>query len=173
MKFLISIALITLVTLGTLSAQQESSPAAMPTKAAEPWQVVTVNKVSLEGTLSGGSKFEVNVESSKPKTLEANYVGAAGQPAAAVSEITVKLGGEKISFPKQAFGDLANAKLQTVSVTSQPSGEVRLRFSGGEAPGTYEVEFFIQGNRLTKRSLSSFEAATGGKHEVVKTTTFD
>jgi hypothetical protein len=162
-----------LVVVGALVAQEASSPSAGQTKTADLWQVVTVNKVSLEGTLKTGTKFEVNIESDKPKP-EGNYLGAAaGAVGSAVSEITVKLGGEKISFPKTAFGDLANAKLQTVSLTSQPSGEVRLRFGGGDAPATYEVEYFIVANKLAKRSISYFEPIAGGaRHEVIKTTSF-
>ena len=158
---------------GALTAQEASSPSAVQTKTLELWQVVTVNKVSLEGTLKGGSKFEVNIESDKPKP-EGNYLGAAaGAAVSAVSEITVKVGGEKISFPKAAFDDLANARLQTVSLTSQPSSEVRLRFTGGDAPTTYEVAYFIVANKLAKRSISYFEPTAGGtKHEVIKTTTF-
>lgn len=173
MKHLISIFLMTLIAVGTLTGQDASSPSTPQTKALDLWQVVTVNKVSLEGTLKTGIKFEVNIESDKPKA-EGNYFGAAaGAAASAVSEITVKVGGDKISFPKPAFNDLANAKLQTVSLTSQPSGEVRLRFTGGEAPTTYEVEYFIASNRLAKRSISYFEATAGGtKHEVIKSTTF-
>jgi hypothetical protein len=163
----------TLGALATLAAQETSSPSAVQIKTADLWQVVTVDKVSLEGTLKTGTKFEVNIESDKPKP-EQNYLGAAaGAAVSAVSEITVKMGGEKISFPKAAFVDLANAKLQTVSLTSQPSGEVRLRFTGGDAPTTYEAAYFIVANRLAKRSISYFEPTAGGtKHEVIKTTTF-
>jgi hypothetical protein len=170
---LIPVNLLIFCAVGALVAQNASSPNAVQTKTADLWQVVTVNKVSLEGTLKTGTKFEVNIESDKPKP-EQNYLGAAGGAAvSAVSEITVKVDAEKISFPKAAFGDLANAKLQTVSLTSQPSGEVRLRFTGGDAPTTYEVAYFIVANKLAKRSISYFEATAGGtKHEVIKTTTF-
>jgi hypothetical protein len=141
--------------------------------AAEPWQVVTVNEVSLAGTLKGGTEFEVHIEAKKPKASRGDYFGAAGQPGSAVADITVKLGGDKISFPKQGFEDLASPLLQTVSLTSQPSGDVKLRFSGGAGSSTYEVEYFIQSNRLAKRSVKYFEAnAAGEKRPVEKTTTF-
>jgi hypothetical protein len=141
--------------------------------AAEPWQVVRVNKISLEGTLKEGTDFEVRVESKKAKESSGNYFGATDQPASVVSEITVKLSGDKISFPKEAFGDLANALLQTLSITSQPSGEVRLRFSGGEGATGYEAEYFIESKRLVKRTVSYFEnSGAGEKSRVVKTTNF-
>ena len=147
--------------------------AALATHAAEPWQVVTVTKVSLEGTLKEGTEFEVRIESKKPKELSGSYFGATDQPGSVVSEITVKLGGETISFPKQAFSDLANALLQTVSITSNPSGEARLRFTGGTGSTSYEAEYFIEPKRLAKRVISYFEATTGGeKSRVLKTTTF-
>jgi len=143
------------------------------TSAAESWQVVTVNKVSLEGTLKEGTEFEVRIESTKPKEPSGNYFGTVDRPRSVLSEITVKLGGKKISFPKQAFSDLANALLQTVSTTSQPSGELKLRFTGGDGPTSYEAEYFIESNRLVKRTISYFEVATGSeKNRVVKTTTF-
>ncbi len=147
--------------------------ATLVTNAAEPWQVVTVWKVSLEGTLKEGTEFEVRIESKKPKELSGSYFGTTDQPGSVVSEMTVKLGGEEISIPKQAFSDLANAKLQTVSMTSSPSGEVRLRFTGGDGSTSYEAEYFIEPKRLVKRVISYFEATTGGeKGRVVKTTTF-
>jgi hypothetical protein len=139
----------------------------------EPWQVVAINSVSLQGTLKQGTPFEVTIEAKKPKVLQGNYFGAVDQPTSVVAEMTQKLGGEKISFPKQAFQDLANASLQTVSITSRSSGEVKLRFTGGDEPNRYEAEYFIESNRLVKRLLSYFESTADGKKEVVvKTTTF-
>ncbi len=173
MKFLIPLCLATFFALGRLAAQQTGSPSVAQANAAPSWQVVTINKVSLEGTLKEGTAFEINIEARKPKALQGDYFGSVGQPGSVLAEITVKLGGEKMSFPKQAFNDLANPLLQTVSVTSQPSGELRLRFTGGDGSATYEAEYFIQSNRLAKRSISYFEASAGGKkREVVKTTTF-
>jgi hypothetical protein len=141
--------------------------------AAELWQVVKVNKISLEGVLKEGTEFEVRIESKKAKESSGNYFGATDQPAFVVSEITVKLSGDKISFPKDAFADLANPLLQTASITSQPSGEVRLRFSGGEGATGYEAEYFMDSKRLLKRTVSYFEiTAAGEKSRVVKTTNF-
>jgi hypothetical protein len=141
--------------------------------AAEPWQVVRIHKVSLEGTLKEGTPFEVNIEAKKPKASRSDYFGGGQQVEAVVAEITVKLGGEKVSFPKPAFEDLANASLQTVSLTSQPSGELKLRFTGGTGAASYDVEYLIGSNRLAKRTISYFEAPDGSeKHQVVKTMTF-
>lgn len=141
--------------------------------AAEPWQVVSVNEVSLAGTLKEGTEFQVHIEAKKPKASRGDYFGAVDQPGSVVAEITVKLDGDKISFPKQAFEDLANPLLQTLSITSQPSGEVKLRFSGGEGPTGYEAEYFIESKRLVKRTVSYFEnSGAGEKSRVVKTTSF-
>ena len=143
-----------------------------PALIAQEWQVVIVKRVSLEGTLKTGAAFEVQIESGKAKA-EREYFGATEAPQSAIEEIMVKVGGDKIRFPKQAFEDLSNAALQTVSLTSQPSGEMRLRFTGGEAAAGYEVEYFMQPGRLVKRSLTVFEASGGAaKHQVVKTMTF-
>jgi hypothetical protein len=173
MKLLISLCLVMFFALGRLVAQQAGTPSVAQANPAELWQVVTINKISLEGTLKEGTEFEINIEARKPKVLQGDYFGSAGQPGSVIAEITVKLGGEKMSFPKQAFNDLANPLFQTVSLTSQPSGEVRLRFTGGDGSTTYEAQYFIQSNRLAKRSISYFEASAGGKkREVVKTTTF-
>lgn len=139
---------------------------------AEPWQVVTINKLSLEGTLREGNKFEVHIETRKPKELRESYFGAAEQPQSVIEEITVKVGGKKTAFPKPAFEDLANALLQTVSITSQPNADVKLRFTGGDASTTYEVEYFIEADRLAKRLIRYFEATGGEKREVIKTMTF-
>lgn len=142
-------------------------------QAAEPWQVVSVSEMSIAGTLKDGTEFEVRIEAKKPKEPRDNYFGAAGQPELVVSEIVVKVGGKKTSFPKQAFEDLANPLLQTVSVTSQPSGEVKLRFTGGDRAPTYEVEYFVQSDRLLRREVTFVETLPdGAKREVVKTTTF-
>jgi hypothetical protein len=142
-------------------------------EAAEPWQVVNVNRILLEGTLKEGSDFEVRIELQEPKETSGNYFGASGHPRSVVSDIMLKVAGKKIAFPEAAFADLANALLQTVSITSQPSGDVKLRFTGGEGDASYEVEYFIQSGRLLQRSLSYFETpATGTKARVVKTTTF-
>jgi len=138
-----------------------------------PWQVVTINQVSWVGNLKGGAEFEVHIEAKKPKASRAEYFGAVEQPESVVSEITVKIEGRKISFPKPAFEDLANPLLQTMSVTSQPTGEVKLRFLGGNSAATFEVEYLIESARLTQRTLKYFEGGAGAeKHEVVKTTTF-
>ena len=48
--------------------------------AAEPWQVVSVNKFSWEGTLKEGTEFEPRIELKEPKEASANYFGAVDQP---------------------------------------------------------------------------------------------
>jgi len=172
MKPLISVYLTFFVAFGRAAAQQAAPTVVVPADT-EPWQVVAINSVSLRGTVKEGTPFEVNIETKKPKASQGNYFGSADQPSSVIVEMAAKLGGEKISFPKQAFDDLANASLQTVSVTSKPSGELRFRFSGGDEATRYEAEYFIQSGRLIKRSVSYFEAtADGKKREVVKTTTF-
>jgi hypothetical protein len=140
---------------------------------AQPWQVVSVNETFLAGTLKEGTEFAVRVEARKPKEPRDDYFGAADQPGLVVAEIMVKVGGKKASFPAQAFQDLANPLLQTVSVTSQPSGELKLRFTGGQGSPNYEVEYFVQAGRLIKRDVKIFQAAADGtKREVIKTTNF-
>jgi hypothetical protein len=79
----------------------------------------------------------VRIESQKLKEASGKYFGATDRPGSVVSEMTVKLGGEKVSFPKEAFEDLANALLQTVSITSNPSGGLKLRFTGGDGSASY------------------------------------
>jgi len=138
---------------------------------AEPWQVVTINEVTWAGSLKSGGDFQVHIEAKKPKGEQAQYFGATEQPEAAVAEINVKADG-KISFPKKAFEDLANPLLQTLSVTSQPSGEIKVRFLGGAAAATYEVEYLIESGRLTKRTVKYFETTDGQKREVIKTMSF-
>gem|GEM_PF-4979102 len=141
--------------------------------AAEPWQVVAVNRISLEGNLKDGGEFEVRVESEEPKNASGTYFGAVGRPRSVVSDVVVNVAGKKMSFPEVAYNDLANPLLQTVSITSQLSGPVRLRFTGGEGDASYEVEYLMQGGRLAQRTISYFEAAPNGeKSRVVKTTTF-
>jgi hypothetical protein len=137
---------------------------------AEPWQVVTINEVTWTGSLKGGGEFQVHIETRKPKESR-EYFGTVDPPEAAVSEIAVKADG-KISFPKPAFEDLANPLLQTLSVTSQPSGEIKVRFLGGAAGATYEVEYLIESGHLTKRTLKYYETKEGEKHEVIKEMTF-
>jgi hypothetical protein len=139
---------------------------------ADQWQVVTVNKVTLEGTLKDGGTFAVTVDSDTPKVTSGEFFGATDAPRAAVSGITVKTSNARIAFPKQAFVDLANPLLQTVSITSQPSGDLKLRFTGGEGEAGYEVEYFIQANRLVKRNVSYFERGGDEKSRVIKTMTF-
>jgi hypothetical protein len=152
---------------------QDKAPTVAVQADTEPWQVVAVNSVSLHGTLKQGTPFEVNVEARKPKASQGNYFGTTDQPSSVIQEISLKLGGDKISFPKEAFQDLANASLQTVSVTSRPSGDLKFRFTGGDEGSRYEAEYFIQSNRLVKRLVSYFEPTTGGKKQlVVKTTNF-
>jgi hypothetical protein len=67
---------------------------------------------------------------------------------------------------------LANPLLQTVSITSQPSGDLKLRFTGGEGATNYEVEYFIEGNRLVQRTVSYFERGVEQKDRVIKTMFF-
>ena len=135
------------------------------------WQVVTLNRVTLEGTLKDGGAFEVRVDSDTPKEASGEYFGATDAPRAVVSGIIVKAGG-RIAFPKNAFVDLANPLLQTVSITSQGSSNLKLRFTGGEGAQNYEVEYFIEGNRLVRRTVSYFERGGGEKGRIVKTTNF-
>jgi len=47
-----------------------------------------------------------------------------------------------------------------------------LRFTGGEGAQNYEVEYFIEGNRLVRRNVSYFERGGGEKGRVVKTMSF-
>jgi len=136
------------------------------------WQVVTLNRVTLEGTLKDGGAFEVRVESDTPKQTSGEFFGATDSPTSVVSGIIVKTSGARIAFPKQAFVDLANPLLQTTSITSQGSGNLKLRFTGGEGATNYEVEYFIEGNRLVRRTVSYFERGTGQKDRVIKTMTF-
>ena len=141
---------------------------------ADQWQVVTVNKVTLEGSLKDGGAFAVTVDSDTPKEASAQMFGATDThaPRAVVSGITVKSPSGRISFPKQAFVDLANPLLQTVSITSQGSGNLKLRFTGGEGAQNYEVEYFIEGNRLVKRNVSYFERGGNESGRVIKTMSF-
>ena len=136
------------------------------------WQVVTVNKVTLEGTLKDGGAFEVKVDSDTPKAAAGEYFGATEAPHAVVSGIIVKAPGGRIAFPKQAVVDLANPLLSTVSVTSQGADNLKLRFTGGEGAANYEVEYFIEGNKLVKRNVSYFERGGKEKGRVVKTMSF-
>jgi hypothetical protein len=136
------------------------------------WQVVTLNRVTLEGTLNGGGAFEVRVDSDAPKEVAGEIFGATEAPKSVVSGIIVKGPGGRVSFPKQAFIDLANPILQTVSVTSQGSANLKLRFTGGEGAQNYEVEYLIEGNRLAKRDVSYFERGGSQRSRVVKTMTF-
>ncbi len=136
------------------------------------WQTVNVDKVRLEGTLKDGGTFEVKVDSGVPKQISGDYFGASDAPRVVVSGITVKTAGGNISFPKPAFVDLANPLLQTVSITSQGSANLKLRFTGGEGAQNYEVEYFIEGNRLVKRNVSYFERGGEKSDRVIKTMTF-
>ena len=136
------------------------------------WQTVNVNKVTLEGTLKDGGTFEVKVDSDVPKGASGEFFGATETPKSVVSGIIVKTQSGRIAFPKQAFVDLANPLLQTTSVTSQGASNLKLRFTGGEGAQNYEVEYFIEGNRLVKRDLSYFERGGQDKGRIVKTTNF-
>src|SRR5436190_6609800 len=139
---------------------------------ADQWQVVTVNRVTLEGTLKDGGAFEVRVDSDTPKEPSGEYFGATDAPHAVISGVIVKSAGGRIAFPKNAFVDLANPLLQTVSITSQGSANLKLRFTGGEGATNYEVEYFIEGNRLVRRTVSYFERGGEKKDRVIKTITF-
>ena len=136
------------------------------------WQVVTLNRVTLEGTLKDGGAFEVRVDSDTPKETSGEYFGATDAPQAVISGIIVKGPGGRIAFPKQAFVDLANPLLQTVSMTSQGSSNLKLRFTGGQDATNYEVEYFIEGNRLVRRTVSYFERGETQKDRVIKTMNF-
>jgi hypothetical protein len=58
-------------------------------------------------------------------------------------------------------------------MTSQLSGEVKLRFTGGEGDASYEVEYVVVSGRLAERRVSYFEAdPKGEKARVVKTDTY-
>ncbi|HST31797.1 MAG TPA: hypothetical protein VLK27_13270 [Chthoniobacterales bacterium] len=144
----------------------------LATTAVAQWQVVNVNKVTLEGTLKGGGNFVVRVDSDSPRTTSGEYFGATDAPRAVVSGVTVKTDNARIAFPKQAFVDLANPLLQTTSITGQGSGNLKVRFTGGEGATNYEVEYFIEGNRLVRRTVSYFERGGAQKDRVVKTTNF-
>ena len=139
---------------------------------AEPWQVVRINEVSWMGLVKEGDEFEVHIEAKKPKDAPGPYFGAVDQPESAVAEMTAKVDGDKIRFPKPAFEDLANPLLQTLSVTTQASGAVKLRFLGGNSAATYEVEFLIETGKLVKRTLKYFETTNDTKKEVIKEMTF-
>jgi hypothetical protein len=147
--------------------------AAATAVAAEPWQVVTVNRVSVEGTLKNGAEFEVRIECQQPSETTSTYFGAQGQPRSVISDITIKLNGKKVSVPETGFRDLANPLLQTVSITGQSTGDLKLRFTGGDGDLSYEAEYVIQSGHLTQRTISYFEAgAQGERSRVVKTTNF-
>jgi len=136
------------------------------------WQVVSLNRVTLEGTLKEGGAFEVRVDSDAPKEVAGELFGATETAKSVVSGIIVKGPAGKVSFPKQAFVDLANPLLQTVSVTSQGPSNLKLRFTGGEGAQNYEVEYLIEGNRLARRDVSYFERGGSEKSRVIKTMTF-
>ena len=146
--------------------------AALATARADQWQVVNVDKVTLEGTSKDGGTFAVTVDSDTPKPVSGEFFGATEAPRAVVSGITVKTSGARIAFPKQAILDLANPLLSTVSITSGEAGNLKLRFTGGEGATNYEVEYFIEGNRLVRRTVSYFERGETQKDRVIKTTTF-
>ncbi len=142
------------------------------TALADQWQVVNVNKVTLEGSLKDGGVFVVTIDSGSPKQGGGEYFGATETPRATVSSITVKTGNARIVFPKQAFVDLANPLLQTTSITGQGDGNLKIRFTGGEGPANYEVEYFVEGNQLVRRTVSYFERGGEQKGRVVKTMSF-
>ncbi|MEY2556535.1 MAG: hypothetical protein QOF93_1679 [Verrucomicrobiota bacterium] len=137
---------------------------------ADQWQVVTLNRVTLEGASKDGGSFEVRFDSDMPKQTAGDYFG--GTPQSVVSGIIVKTQGARIAFPREAIADLANPLLQTASITSQPGANLKIRFTGGEGPTNYEVEYFIEGNRLVRRTVSYFERGAEQKDRVVKTTNF-
>lgn len=139
---------------------------------ADQWEVVNVDKVTLEGTLKEGGTFAVTVDTDRPKAVSGELFGATETPRTVVSGITVKTSNARIAFPKQAVTDLANPLLQTVSVTAQGSGNLKVRFTGGEGAQNYEVEYFIESNRLARRNVSYFERGGAQKDRVVKTMTF-
>ena len=139
---------------------------------ADQWEVVNVDKVILEGTVKGGGTFTVTVDTDRPKAVSGEFFGAIDAPRAVVSGITVKTSNARIAFPKQAVTDLANPLLQTVSVTAQGSANLKVRFTGGEGAQNYEVEYFIEGNRLARRNVSYFERGGTQKDRIVKTLSF-
>ena len=139
---------------------------------ADEWQVVNVNKVTVEGTLKEGGTFVVTVDTDHPKGASGELFGTTDTPRAVVSGIIVRTSNARIAFPKQAVADLANPLLQTVSITAQSAGNLKLRFTGGEGAQNYEVEYFIEGNRLARRNLSYFERGAAQKDRVVKTMSF-
>jgi hypothetical protein len=136
------------------------------------WQVVTLSRVTLEGTLKEGGAFEVRIDSDVPKATSGEYFGATESPKAVVSGMIVKTQGARIAFPKEAVVDLANPLLQTTSITGQSNGNLKIRFTGGEGAQNYEVEYFIEGNRLARRTVSYFDRGGAEKGRVVKTTNF-
>jgi hypothetical protein len=142
------------------------------TTALAQWQVVNVNRVTLEGTVKDGGAFEVRVDSDTPKEASGEFFGATEAPKSAVSGIIVKTQGARIAFPKQAFVDLANPLLQTTSITGQGNGNLKIRFTGGEGATSYEAEYFIEGNRLVRRTVSYFERGGAQKDRVIKTMNF-
>jgi hypothetical protein len=146
--------------------------ATLTTVRADQWQVVNVNRVTLDGTLKDGGTFSVTVDSDTPKAASGEFFGATDAPRAVVSGIIVKTSNARIAFPKQAFIDLANPLLQTTSITSQGPSNLKLRFTGGEGATNYEVEYFIEGNRLVRRTVSYFERGVEQKDRVIKTMTF-
>ena len=146
--------------------------AAALTTASAQWQVVKVDKLTLEGTLKDGGAFAVTVDSDTPKAASGEFFGATDAPRTIVSGITVKTSHARISFPKQAVADLANPLLSTTSVTSQGPDNLKIRFTGGEGPTNYEVEYFVEGNRLAKRTVSYFERGGAQKDRVIKTMSF-
>ncbi|HJT45638.1 MAG TPA: hypothetical protein VJ721_05125 [Chthoniobacterales bacterium] len=139
---------------------------------ADQWQVVNVDKVTLEGTLKEGGTFVVTVDTDRPRKISGELFGATETPRAVVSGITVKTSNARIAFSKQSVTDLANPLLQTLSVTAQGSGNLKLRFTGGEGAQNYEVEYFVEGDRLARRNVSYFERGGTQKDRVVKTMTF-
>jgi hypothetical protein len=78
-------------------------------------------------------------------------------PRLVYNRITIELDGKKVSIPAAAFVDMGDSSFPPrLEISTIPRG-LLLKFSGGDAAGSYNIKFFIENGRLVRRIAATGE----------------
>ena len=81
-----------------------------------------------------------------------------GIPKQAISSVTVKINGQPIFIPKDAFDDLYEPNLENLSVGFGPQSTIYILMLNSDGAGGYTVIWTIKNNKYQKRYIDNIDA---------------
>jgi hypothetical protein len=119
-------------------------------------------KIDISGVTNDNLPFELHIRCAAFTTKLAHGIthfwggdSPNFRPQSIVTELTLSVGGHRVSIPPLAFQDLGDVRVPTNFNPYGDAGETILIWGGGDAAGGYTAHFFFRDFKLVRREIYS------------------